>query len=39
MKAYGGRYVSITPGHPNFINKDEYNSYVKAHIMFKDKIS
>jgi len=23
--AYGGRYVSITPGHPNFINKKEYD--------------
>lgn len=33
---YGGRYVSITPGHPNFINKKEYDEYVKAHIMFKD---
>jgi len=34
--AYGGRYVSITPGHPNFIDDEEYNQYVKAHIMFKD---
>jgi hypothetical protein len=23
--AFGGRYVSITPGHPNFINTEEYN--------------
>jgi len=23
--AFGGRYVSITTGHPNFINTDEYN--------------
>jgi len=34
--AYGGKYVSITPGHECFINKKEYNEYVKAHIMFKD---
>lgn len=33
---FGGRYVSITPGHPNFIDKAEYDSLVKAHIMFKD---
>uniref|UniRef100_A0A7S4DCK0 Arginine kinase n=2 Tax=Heterosigma akashiwo TaxID=2829 RepID=A0A7S4DCK0_HETAK len=34
--AFGGRYVSITPGHPNFIDEAEYNKLVKAHIMFKD---
>lgn len=34
--AYGGRYVSITPGHENFIDKKEYDRYVKEHIMFKD---
>ena len=33
---YGGRYVSITPGHENFIDDAEYNELVKAHIMFKD---
>merc|ERR1712195_143865 len=33
---YGGRYVSITPGHKHFIETAEYDSYVKAHIMFKD---
>jgi hypothetical protein len=22
---FGGRYVSITPGHPNFIDDNEYN--------------
>jgi len=22
--SYGGRYVSITPGHPNFIDAEEY---------------
>jgi len=35
-EAFGGKYVSITPGHPNFINKKEYDDYVKRHIMFKD---
>lgn len=34
--AYGGKYVSITPGHPNFIDKKEYDSWVAKHIMFKD---
>ena len=33
---FGGRYVSITPGHPNFVDQDEYNQLVKDHIMFKD---
>lgn len=33
---FGGRYVSITPGHPNFINEEQYNQLVKEHIMFKD---
>jgi protein-arginine kinase len=33
---YGGCYVSITPGHPNFIDKAEYEKYVADHIMFKD---
>ena len=28
--------MSITPGHPNFIEKKEYDELVKAHIMFKD---
>ena len=36
MKEYGGRYNSITPGHPNFINQEEYTQLVKEHIMFKD---
>jgi len=35
-KRYGGRYVSITPGHKNSISDSEYNDLVKAHIMFKD---
>ena len=35
MPQYGGRYVSITPGHPNFINEAEYQELVDAHIMFK----
>jgi len=33
---YGGKYVSITPGHKNLIDAAEYEKYVKAHIMFKD---
>ena len=33
---YGGQYISITPGHECFINDEEYNKWVKAHIMFKD---
>jgi creatine kinase len=33
---FGGKYVSITPGHANFIDEAEYQEYVKAHIMFKD---
>jgi hypothetical protein len=33
---FGGKYVSITPGHPNFIDQAEYDSLVKQHIMFKD---
>merc|ERR1712086_889575 len=34
--SFGGKYVSITPGHKDFINKKEYDDYVKQHIMFKD---
>jgi creatine kinase len=33
---FGGRYVSITPGHENFVDEKEYQSLVDAHIMFKD---
>jgi creatine kinase len=33
---FGGRYVSITPGHKDFVGDDEYKKLVKAHIMFKD---
>jgi len=33
---FGGRYVSITPGHKNFIDDKEYEELVKAHIMFKN---
>ena len=36
MPEYGGRYVSITPGHPNFIDQAEYQALVDAHIMFKN---
>ena len=34
--AFGGRYVSITPGHKNFIDAKEYQSLVDSNIMFKD---
>lgn len=34
--AFGGEYVSLTPGHPNKITDERYNELVKAHIMFKD---
>lgn len=36
MPEFGGKYISITPGHPNFIDEAEYDRLVKAHIMFKD---
>ena len=38
-KKYGGRYHSLTPGNPDFINDDEYAALVKAHVMFKDMVS
>ena len=33
---FGGRYVSITPGHPNCVTEAEYQQLVDDHIMFKD---
>lgn len=36
---FGGEYVSITPGHANFIDDARYNQLVKEHIMFKDMSS
>ena len=33
---FGGRYHSLTPGHPDHINDDEYKALVKGHKMFKD---
>jgi hypothetical protein len=33
---FGGRYVSITPGHKNYIDPKEYQQLVDANIMFKD---
>merc|ERR1719163_1645714 len=35
-KTFGGRYNSLTPGNPDYIDEAEYNRLVKAHIMFKD---
>jgi len=34
--AFGGEYVSLTPGHPNKISDARYQELVKAHIMFKN---
>jgi creatine kinase len=34
--AFGGQYLSMTPGSPNEIDADEYERRVKAHQMFKD---
>jgi creatine kinase len=34
--AFGGRYLSITPGSPDEIDADEYVRRVQAHQMFKD---
>jgi cyclophilin family peptidyl-prolyl cis-trans isomerase/protein-arginine kinase len=34
--AYGGKYCSFTPGHPNFVDEEEYQKLVDAHIAFKD---
>lgn len=36
MEDYGGRYVSLTPDHPNFIDSAEYDELVSRHIMFKN---
>lgn len=37
--AFGGQYLSITPGSTNEIDADEYQRRVKAHQMFKDMSS
>ena len=34
--AFGGQYLSITPGSPHEIDADEYEQRVQAHQMFKD---
>eukprot|EP00041_Stephanoeca_diplocostata_P023101 m.561730 g.561730 ORF g.561730 m.561730 type:complete len:231 (-) comp22217_c0_seq22:1273-1965(-) len=36
MPAYGGKYYSLTPDHPNKISDETYVELVKEHIMFKD---
>jgi|FLMP01.3.fsa_nt_emb hypothetical protein len=36
LPEYGGRYVSITPGHPAEITPGRYAELVAKHIMFKD---
>lgn len=34
--AFGGLYHSLTPGHPDFRNAEEYQKLVDDHVMFKD---
>jgi len=36
MPEYGGRYHSLTPGHPDFVDAAAYDDLVAQHIMFKD---
>ncbi len=36
MSDYGGRYYSLTPGNPCFIDDAKYRELVDAHIMFKN---
>nr|ABH10968.1 arginine kinase [Aphrocallistes beatrix] len=36
---YGGQYYSLTPGHPSFIENDQYLKLVEDHLMFKDMSS
>ena len=36
MPEYGGKYNSLTPEHPDFIDEEEYKKLVAEHIMFKD---
>lgn len=36
MPGYGGRYHSLTEGHPDNVGIDEYERLVAEHVMFKD---
>ncbi len=36
MPDYGGKYYSLTPGNPCFIDEARYQGLVDAHIMFKN---
>lgn len=36
MPGYGGRYHSLTEGHPDKISDEEYEKLVADHVMFKD---
>ena len=36
MEGFGGRYYSMTPGHPDCIDETEYKRLVGDHLMFKD---
>lgn len=35
-KNFGGRYYSLTPGNKHFIDDQQYQALIKAHLMFKD---
>ena len=39
MPKFGGKYYSLTPGHPCFIDDQKYQQLVKEHLMFKDMSS
>ena len=36
MPEFGGGYNSLTPGHADHIDEDEYSQLIVEHIMFKD---
>ena len=33
---FGGRYYSLTPGHPNEVSEATYSKLVAKHLLFKD---
>ena len=35
IKIFGGKYISVTPGHPDKISNKEYGALVMKNIMFK----
>eukprot|EP01052_Picozoa_sp_SAG31_P015208 SAG31_NODE_971_length_10655_cov_35.774915_4_plen_531_part_00 len=36
MPNFGGEYVSLTPGHPNEVDIEQYEALVDSHMMFKN---